>query len=372
MGRQSIQKQIEREQRDAKFCASLVERSKKYKQPEEKIDFATFLENKEKFQRDPDAFVFRGKSKDKTKQFLHFVRYVYEKYPTPRIFDNVWIDHFAKPVGRMMKESEFINWYICVATGDSLHKKYTNEFLTKKETHIFLNISAQLNVRQALYFSIAVSAGADVSTATMIARSRLSEQNYKLEFWRNCARFFATHRPTSESRLSDVVDYLVHRYGEDRNFTLFGMGHTFESLVKHMEKWHADLGRIKILGNMYWDGHAINDDTFVTDVDQQKLYWHFKQIKTSKELALEGNMMRHCVYSYRDRCRDGHISIWSLSTSSDPKYDKSAKRRVTIELSNDGRITQAKKKANIAPTADERKIIYKWANKNGLSANVVR
>lgn len=363
------------EERDAKFAQSLVERTKKYKQPHTEVDLTTCLVSMENFQNDPNNFVFRGKSKDRTKQFLHLIRYVYEKYPAPRIFDQCWTEHFSKQVqnqGRNTsfdRTNEFLNWYICIATGGSFYKKFAKDFLTKREAHIFLHAPIQLKIREALFYAIAYAANPDIGTASMIACSKLADKDYKSKFWQNCARFFAVNKPSGIMHLNDVLDYIDHRHRENAEFTLFGMGYTFESLVKHMKQWHADLGRIKVLGDAWWDGHPIDNETFASiNSEGVKRFWTFTQIKTAKELAAEGNAMRHCVFSYRDHCKTGSVSIWSLSTSSN-EYGKSFKRKVTIELLNNGDIVQMRGYANRQVTPEERTIIGKWVNKNGLRIN---
>lgn len=361
---------IKNEQKEAdllKKQTALYQGSAKHKNPEPLPDLSSYFSDYRIFAvRDPSTFVFRGKSRNRVKQFIHLVRHTFEKYPAPKIFEQCW-EAFLLKEKRLNVSTDnikFAEWYICVASGGSLYKEYTKDFLTKKETHIFLSAPSQLTVRQGLYFSIARAIGADVNLAFMIGRSKLAEKDFKNEFWRNCARFFATHNPGSLNVLNDIIDYVNHRFAENCEYSLFGGGHTVESLIKQMHQWHADLRRVKVIGNYSWEGHGINDQTLVTKINNEDKHWIFTQIKTAKELAAEGNAMRHCVYGYRDRCVSGSISIWSLSTGDEFGQKK---RRATIELVNDGRITQARGVANRSLKPEERNIIARWASKNGLT-----
>lgn len=365
MGGKTKVKQAEIEFKAQKILKSLTDGSLKHKKPEPLPELSSYFSDYRIFAiRDPDTFVFRGKSHNRAKQFIQLIRHTFEKYPAPRILEQCWESFLTKDKHISSEHRKYVEWYICVATGGSLHKEYTKEFFTKKETHIFLNAPFQLRVNQGIYYSIAKAADADVNLSFMIARSKISEKDYKNEFWRNCARFFATHHPGSLNTLNDLIDYISYRYQENRNFSLFGVGHTIQSLIKQMHQWHADLRRIKVIGDSKWEGHPIENQTIIIKINDSEIHWNFTQIKTAKDLAAEGNAMRHCVYGYRASCASGAISIWSL-TSNDGFNEK--KRRITIELRNSGEIAQARGLANRMPKPDEKNIIAKWASRNSLT-----
>ena len=79
--------------------------------------------------------------------------------------------------------------------------------------------------------------------------------------------------------------------------------------------------------------------------------------------------MRHCVYSYTDRCRRGETTIWSLRL----RIHGEEKRMVTIELDPHRRsIVQARAKCNSRPGGRSFEIMQQWANHAGLHFDVTR
>ena len=108
----------------------------------------------------------------------------------------------------------------------------------------------------------------------------------------------------------------------------------------------------------------MDDETFIVKNNENKnIIWSINQIKTTKELAKEGNRMRHCVLSYKNYCMNGSISIWSLSRQDE---FNTIEPKVTIELSSSKLIMQARGLANRETRADEKRIIRLWAIKNDL------
>lgn len=345
------------------------------------INFAELLDPwKSSFVRSPEGFVSKLKSSDPARRLRELARHVFALYPVPPVLAHVW-DSLAPsapgarldlarrrrggapaaPVAR--SGIDFRDWHVCVATGGSLHKAHAKAFLTKQETHTFLNCRHELNCEQALRFAVAVRAGASDGIALRLARSKLSEMPFD-EHWRGFVRFLAAHPPASVQQCSDLCDYLAAMRRERPEFTLFGQGLTIASLLRRMDDWHRDLRRIKALGDAQWSGHAIEDCSFERKDEQgHAVYWDFRQILNTKDLAAEGNAQRHCVFSYKSLCVSGEASIWSLC-----KRDRfgQSDRKLTIELRSDGRIAQARGLANRMPRSEEMAILRLWAQKNQL------
>lgn len=318
------------------------------------------------FIRSEKEFVLKTKSKDRAKQLKELVRHVFHKYTVPDFMFDVWVD---KNNNNIRKQFDFKKWYICVATGGSLYKEITKEFLTKKETHTFLTCSHNINIEQTLVYSIAKCEGAIDGIALRIARSKINDKKID-EYWKQNIRWFAKNIPESINQINDLVDYLVAKKLEQPNFSLMGSGFTIQSLLKKMHDWHYDLRRLKAIGEANWEGHAINDSSYTyTDQHKVEYSWYFYQIKSAKELQEEGNAQRHCVLSYKQRCIKNDCSIWSLKQGFAFETIKQAKRKITIELRNDGSIVQARGLANRTMKNEERAIIAKWAKDNGLYMN---
>lgn len=311
--------------------------------------------------REPEDFKIKLKTSDLDKKLCYFTKHIFCKYKTPRFFDKL----FNIKDMESEQNKDYLSWFVCLATGGSLYKNHLKEFLTKKEAHIFSNCPHQdLNVKQALVYSIAFAECNDLGISKKIAVSFLSDKNIKNEFWKNCIKFFAHNEriPESVNKLNDLVDYLNHEIGLDLKFNIFGNGFTLSSLTKRMISWHHELRRIRIFGNFTWIGasteglfHVINKDKTNQEIFQ------IKQITTSRDLLEEGKAQHNCVFSYKSKCINGVCSIWSLTINE--------KRKVTIEVVG-RRIVQAKGFANRLTTSQEDFIINKWCNLAGIEYNV--
>ena len=77
----------------------------------------------------------------------------------------------------------------------------------------------------------------------------------------------------------------------------------------------------------------------------------------------ETRAMHHCVWSYAGKCIAGQASIWSLRHRS----GKDVSRLLTIELDRYDRAVQIRGFANRLATADERKILDRWAQARGVT-----
>ena len=73
--------------------------------------------------------------------------------------------------------------------------------------------------------------------------------------------------------------------------------------------------------------------------------------------------MHHCVWTYAGKCIAGHASIWSLRR----KAGRDASRLLTIELDRDDRAVQIRGFGNRLASADETKVLDRWAQARGVS-----
>jgi hypothetical protein len=363
MGRQTLLKQQEvynKEDKIKHYLSSQTKILESKKRQEEPPLVLKIEQYRSKFIRDEKGFILKTKSKNEDKKLKELVRYVFNKYKTPDFLMDVWGQN------KKIQDIDFKDWYICVATGGSLYKEITKEFLTKKETHIFLNCAHPIQAEEALIFAIAKAECDNDGVSLKIAKSKLKEKGIN-EYWKQNIRWFAKNTPTKIENINDLVDYLEHKKRENENFSLMGMGHTLDSLTKKMNDWHYDLRRLKIIGSAIWEGHPLNNEEYTSKDEQgNSIRWFFHQIKSAKELQEEGNSQRHCVFGYKESCVKGYCSIWSLRKGYDYDSFSSAKRKITIELRQNGSIVQARGLANRLVKTDEKAIIKRWAKENHL------
>jgi hypothetical protein len=91
--------------------------------------------------------------------------------------------------------------------------------------------------------------------------------------------------------------------------------------------------------------------------------WVLFELLSAKELREEGAALGHCVSSYARGCYSRQISIWSLRRAAP---GGGLQRRLTIELTADGTLVQARGLRNRMPLWSEYAILKAWAKSEGL------
>jgi len=389
VGKATKVRQREADAQAAAFQASFSELSRKAKQPLPALPILNeFTEFLTEAVRRPEDFVLKTRSANRGKHVLEMARHLFGRFRVPRVLEQCW-SAYAQDVttesaaaarwraqqGRPaptraknpnLTRHDFRRWYVAAATGASVHKTCAQGHLTKKETHFFLACPHPLDLAQAFVYALARGQGAGEGVALRLARSKLSERDLE-GFWGDVVRFFAQpgHTPESVAAVGDLVDFFEARRAEQRDFRVYGCGNTLAALQRRAEEWHRSLARAKIIGETRWDGCGLPDHRLTRRVEGKNVEWVFRQITDARTLAAEGTAMRHCVLGYKARCVQGACSIWSLATCD---AVGALTRKLTIELSNDGRIVQKRGLANRAPRAEENHVIDAWARTFGLTS----
>lgn len=391
MGKSAKLKQREAEAKEAQFKLAFAERSRvaAYKAPPDPL-VDEFIAYQAHFVRSPDSFILRTRSDHRDKQALEMARHLFGRFRVPRVLEQAWGAYVDTPRqngraelprrGRFeqaparasshnpnLKHIDFRAWYICVATGGSLYKEHTKKLLTKKETFLFLNAPASLDLCQSVIYAVARAAGAAEGQAQRLARTKIAEKNFDA-FWFDAIRFFCLpgNMPATIAVANDLADYFAARRHEDRAFRLLGSSQSLAAILRRMEQWHRALARAKDLSGITWGGVALPDHTVEQKDPENKQFtvtWTFHQITSGKELAAEGTAQRHCVFGYKTRCVNGDCSIWSL-TRTDAFGAKT--RRLTIEVNRYGSIVQKRGLANRLPRPEEEHVVGLWALKFNL------
>jgi hypothetical protein len=322
--------------------------------------------------RMPEDWRCRIKSRSDDRRFIDLVRFVFAKYPVPQHLEDLWlkpctddlVDRIA-PVGHNDADAsrpDLRKWYIIVAQGGSLHREATHRWMSKLETHHFLNPPPGVTtVRAAFWYAYARGQTDDIRVARDVASTKLREYSAASSFWKEVARFLARN-PTSVAEMNDLIDYLDLAKQTDERFSL--KGRTLPALRRRMEEWHRELRKHQEIGGGAWPGRAIPNVEYEAGSEHKKAIWRFRQITTGNALFREGQEMRHCVAGYKHLCTSGVVSIWSL-TSEFPIGR--VNRGVTIEVRRDGSIVQCRGFANRLPYGNEVVMVKRWARDYGLT-----
>ena len=322
--------------------------------------------------RMPEHWRCRLRSRSPEKRFVELVRFTFAKYPVARHLEDAWVADthaFADRVGVPARRNDdifagpdFCRWYIDVAQGRSLYREAAHVFMSKLETHHFLNAPEDLGSSQrAFWYAYARAQTSDFHVAHRVARSKLAGFPAGIEFWKEVARYFARN-PLSVLEMNDLIDFFDAAKAEDDGFSL--RGRTLDALRRRMDEWHRTLRRRDIVCGGSWVGHPLPDLTYETGDEPRRAIWRFRQIRTGNDLFREGQRMHHCVATYKHRCISADISIWSLTCEF--PIGK-LHRGVTLELHNNGEIVQCRGFANRLPYANEVSVVKRWAREYGLT-----
>lgn len=314
-----------------------------------------------RFLRSYSSWQYSGKSRKTEKQRLELVRHLFAKYPVPRFLEQI----LASTDPNLLK---FADWYIAVAQGDSLYKTCTRGILSKRETYLFLQAPNTLSIKEAIWWAKTMALSNDVGLSFRMARSSVARHDYQNEFWIDAHRFF-TNNPVSLKEMDELLDYVMAEHRDNNNWTI--KKRSLASIRRKSEEWHRAQYKMKQIGRGSWEGMDVPDwkcttGKFNSDPQRStKIEWFVRQILTGKDLAKEGQKMRHCVFSYKRSCMEGRTGIFSM-TSSTPVYTD--RRNLTIEVfANSRQLGQVRGFANRLPRSQEWQILHKWANENQLS-----
>lgn len=304
-------------------------------------------------------------SHNKRKQFAELVRHLLVKFDVPLFMDAVWFN-------KEQNKRPYQEWFIRLGLGGNIRNEATPIQLTKKMAHFFMQAPSNFTVEQALRWGQVRGLGGDPRLANAVVASRIGSAFANEEFWISVLRFFVDHPMLDKIHVGPIIDYLHHQRFESRQeFTAPGVreqlppqqpnlsmkGRTPDSLLKQVERWHVQLGKIRS-PEKQWQSSGIKPFEMRSGIANKNLrIWRIHELLSTAELVDEGRKMRHCVATYARSCANGTSSIWSMSTEDFAGVEK----RQTIELNCHRIIVQCRGKCNQPPNAQEMEVLARWA-----------
>lgn len=315
------------------------------------------------------------KSQNPGKIRLTIAQHLYGKYKIPACLQSAWlIETGDKRFLETIRE-----WFICAGTGGSLYKQYFKGILTKQEVHALSTCTCTADIHEALIYALAIQ-HKNGKIAQRLMHTKLPRRRTGLELitqkkhvpgpgvgssiivpneaTHEMVDFFCRHPELTVPKINDLIDFFEHSYRQPEKFTLYGR--TLESVKRKSIEWHRT--QVKYAGPYReWEGFRLHNVLYNNENYDPKSYdeWTFTQLLNSNVLTDEGVKQRHCVAGYTGSCVSGSISIWSLKLN--------GKRALTIEMTRDHTIVQARGLANRNARPEEVKVLKRWAMDQGLS-----
>jgi hypothetical protein len=305
-----------------------------------------------KFIREPKDW--KSKSFNIDKQKRDFINWVYCKYPVPKFMYKAFTLDVPHGVHK------HVIWFLTIAQGGSFAKKVKG-ILTKREAHMFLRAPDNNTIEENLWWARCEMMEIPPSLTHAIVKRFFANVPIDDKFWNSLLHLIKKEEKIiNVSALSDVMDFLRWQHRANARWSL--KGRTLGSLIKLSNEWHREMQLRKFgNGNLTWTGSDIPDWRFKNKAT--KTVWHVTQLLSSKELYNEGRRMKHCVASYGHRCVDGLSAIFTMTSNDGVNVDE---KHLTIEITKEKRMVQARGRFNKPPAGEARLILNKWRNVHNI------
>jgi hypothetical protein len=239
--------------------------------------------------------------------------------------------------------------------------------ISKKEAHWACQSPEYLTLKEALVYGI-VRVATDSIDLFNLLRPFVYQLTEMGAFGKKLIQFVCrSERAINNVELERLIGYVTHRWMETPHFSL--KGRKLEGLLAQSQRYYDELQMRRYNGGpSHWQG-SLHPDYEETD---KGVTYRIVQLTTSRELQEEGNALGHCVAGYNYSCASGTSAIWSLRICK-AKYvegvgmTETMERKVTIELSSNNKIIQARGTYNRLPAQNEDACIRRWASKAGFT-----
>lgn len=306
------------------------------------------------------------------RQFSSLARHLWAHYDVPSFMDKAWLTG----------GSDQQQWFRHLGAGHNIRTaSHLPIPLTAKMAHHFIQAPSAYSIEAAFRWGQVHALGGDQHLVDALLETRLVQQFQDDHFWLSVLRFFIRNPLLDPAHISPIIDYIWHQRYEPRvvfveqgvaeemgpeqpNFSM--SGRTVMSLLRAVEAWHRQLGKETKSGQFQWDHSEVSDFISVEGTRETKnmRIWRIRELLNSQELIAEGRQQGHCVATYARSCQTGICSIWTL----DVETAEDRKKLATIEVhSASKQIRQVRGRYNRRPTDQEKIIVARWAQQEGLS-----
>ncbi len=285
---------------------------------------------------------------------LHFIRHLFEIYPTPTFIMSEWTTPF-KAI-----RYKWLIIYILLAQGGNLKKAapFFGWSIRKQFTKHFLEAPKGLSpVLAAIYAQIICLGGSSLEFDRIARNVAYIEDptessvaaEYKV-FWESTIKWLIRNRNQVRDDEADLIlEWAMHRFTEfvvyDHKFSL--KGRTVQRTLVASRRYHEV--RFSPWIEYAWAPH----DWDWEYVDEWSKNWSFIELTSGVQLHEESSALHHCVESYAARCASKNSAIISVLCNKE--------KILTIEINpQEKMLVQVKGSYNRFPSAAENKIIEKW------------
>lgn len=270
------------------------------------------------------------------------------------IVSDVWIRQFS--YGTMTEQEK--GWFAHILRGNNIITAVNLPIaLTRWAAHVFRCLENEhLTVTRALIYA-GLEAIVEDSVYTNRVVNTIRDES-QAPFWVKTMAILHKNGLAS-AHVIEVMDYIRQKVFID-GIPLDLRKKKIHNLLNDVHNWHEQLNleTIRRTPRKPLPDAGIKD--FIIEVDDD--WYEISQIRKAVDLYLEGQHLRHCVYTYKAYCYQRRCSIFSLK---ELRKNEDKLPLITLEIRGK-HIVQAKGKSNRLPTEKERTVIQLWAKEKAL------
>src|SRR5262249_50061155 len=190
---------------------------------------------------------------------------------------------------------------------------------TKAMSLLFSQAPDHYTVFAALRWAQVQGLGGNEELARAIIATRLGKTFTDEEFWETVLHFFINHPRLDLAHVGPIVDFLqAQKFTVTEGVSVDGVlgpqpppqpgytmkGRTVASVLRQVEEWHRLLGCDAYRPELSWRPSPFKEFKLIggSEVLRNMRVWTIRELLTSRELFLEGRVMRHCVATYAVQC----------------------------------------------------------------------
>lgn len=298
-----------------------------------------------------DIYDWKPVERQKYLQIGEMISFLFCKYPVP--------DFLYQAFGSTGSKL-FVKWLIHLGRGGRPKELEAIPLpLTNKGLHYFVNGNGSMTITETLRWAQVKSLNGSPELARITALSWLGTKPLEDEdFWYEFIQKVINGGMFDLEELPELIDYVRDARRNNPAYSL--KGRTLRSLLRQSEDWHRRFAA-KPTSSYIWKASGIAEYVAEKDGEVTRLM----ELTTSKDLANESRMMKHCVHSYAFYCAQGRSGIFSM------RYYVGGvllETLATIEVNLYSRkIVQAKGKMNRKISDVAKKHMHAWAAKEKLA-----
>jgi hypothetical protein len=162
--------------------------------------------------------------------------------------------------------------------------------------------------------------------------------------------------------LDDVIDFVNFRAGEDPGFSL--QGRSMPALIRIANDWHREQDYSQKKFKHYnWETSGIDGFSTINHKDDEVHYYFIEELRHSKSLMHEGELMKNCVFTYSSLCKNKQCAVFTLRMFDGEKEHALG----TIEVAAATQmIVQARAKYNGPLSSEAQSVMEVWAANTSL------